>query len=175
MSRIILILFFMKKIFKVSLILFISFLFTDCASIVSKSKWPLEINTTPSGAKISITNRTGENVYEGKSPATVTLKSGSEFFKKESYVVKLSLDGYADKTINVTCDVNGWYFGNIVFGGIIGFLIIDPATGAMYKLDREKINESLIPSTASTDTPTLHIVDISSIPDELKNHLVLIQ
>ena len=27
--------------------------------------------------------------------------------------------------------MNGWYIGNILFGGLIGFLIVDPLTGAM--------------------------------------------
>ncbi|WP_174263189.1 CsgG/HfaB family protein [Citrifermentans bemidjiense] len=31
--------------------------------------------------------------------------------------------------------MNGWYWGNIVFGGVIGLLIVDPATGAMWKMD----------------------------------------
>jgi hypothetical protein len=30
--------------------------------------------------------------------------------------------------------MDGWYIGNILFGGVIGFLIVDPATGAMWKL-----------------------------------------
>jgi hypothetical protein len=31
--------------------------------------------------------------------------------------------------------MDGWYIGNILFGGLIGILIVDPLTGAMWKLD----------------------------------------
>ena len=31
--------------------------------------------------------------------------------------------------------LDGWYIGNIIFGGLLGILIIDPATGAMWRLD----------------------------------------
>ena len=30
--------------------------------------------------------------------------------------------------------MDGWYIGNIVFGGLIGWLVVDPASGAMWKL-----------------------------------------
>ena len=144
---------------------------SDCASIVSKSKWPLSINTTPTGAKIEITNRNGNLVYSGITPSTVTLKSSSDFFKRESYRVKLSLDGYYEKTVGVECDVNGWYIGNVVFGGLIGFLIVDPATGAMYKLEKSVINEALAPLTADINTPTLRVIDIKDIPQDLLPYL----
>lgn len=32
--------------------------------------------------------------------------------------------------------MDGWYWGNILFGGLIGMLAVDPATGAMYKLPK---------------------------------------
>ena len=31
--------------------------------------------------------------------------------------------------------MDGWYAGNILIGGLLGLLIIDPATGSMWKLD----------------------------------------
>ena len=42
--------------------------------------------------------------------------------------------------------VSGWYFGNLVFGGLIGMLIVDPLTGAMYNLEPKKIEQPLTPS-----------------------------
>ena len=41
-------------------------------------------------------------------------------------------------------EVDSWYFGNILFGGLIGMLIIDPATGAMWKLP-ENVSTDLSP------------------------------
>lgn len=146
-------------------------LLSSCATIVSKSNWPLTVNTNPSGAKIEITNSKGIAIYSGITPATLKLASGAGFFAKQSYKIKLTLDGYAEKIIPVECTLNGWYIGNLVFGGLIGFLIVDPASGAMYKLDTEYISESLVKVTAQTD-PSLNILDINKISPSMKNHLV---
>lgn len=152
-------------------------LFSSCASIVSKSNWPLTINTNPNGVNVEITNHKRIVVYKGNSPMTTKLKSAAGFFEKESYSVKLSMEGYQEKVIPVSCNLNGWYFGNILFGGLIGLLIVDPATGAMYRLDTETINETLTavtPSTASTE-PSLQILNINDIDDTMKQHLVSIK
>lgn len=53
---------------------------TSCASIVSKSSYPISINSTPSEAKITITDKKGIEVYRGNTPATLKLKAGSGFF-----------------------------------------------------------------------------------------------
>lgn len=78
------------------------------------------------------------------------LKSGAGFFSKESYTISLSLDGYETRKVNLECKVNGWYFGNLLIGGVIGMLIVYPATGAMYKLDNTGITENLSRSASAT-------------------------
>ncbi|HCA7379988.1 TPA: hypothetical protein MX316_006554, partial [Pseudomonas aeruginosa] len=45
--------------------------------------------------------------------------------------------GHADTVVNLKSGVSGWYWGNILIGGLIGMLIVDPATGAMYSLPDE--------------------------------------
>jgi hypothetical protein len=156
------------------LLIGIIFLFSSCASIVSKSSYPISINSTPSEAKIIITDKKGIEVYSGNTPATMKLKAGSGFFGKAHYQVKFEKDGYDTKTVPVHFKLDGWYFGNIVFGGLIGMLIVDPATGAMYKLDTEFLNETLIKTTASIDSQELKIFGINEIPSGWKEHLVLL-
>jgi len=125
------------------------FLFSSCASIVSKSTYPLSINSSPSNAKVSITDKKGKEIYLGNTPATVKLKAGAGFFSRAEYQVKFSSPGYDDKIVPITFKLDGWYFGNILFGGLLGMLIIDPATGAMWKIETEFLNETLSKSTAS--------------------------
>lgn len=55
---------------------------SGCASIVSKSNWPLSVNTSPNGAKVEITDKKGITVYSGNTPATISLRSGSGFFAR---------------------------------------------------------------------------------------------
>jgi len=84
------------------------------------------------------------------------------------------MDGYDEKVIPVEFAFNGWYIGNIVFGGLIGLLIVDPLTGAMYRLDMGSIHETLSKTTADAG-PSLKIMDINQIPDNWKDHLVVIK
>jgi hypothetical protein len=147
------------------------FLFSSCASIVSKSTYPLSINSSPSNAKVSITDKKGKEIYLGNTPATVKLKAGTGFFSKAEYQVKFSSPGYDDKIVPITFMLDGWYFGNLFLGGVLGMLIIDPATGAMWKIETEFLDETLSKSTASID-PEMKIMNINEIPENLKTHLV---
>ena len=147
------------------------FLFSSCASIVSKSTYPLSINSSPSNAKVSITDKKGKEIYLGNTPAIVKLKAGAGFFSKAEYQVKFSSPGYDDRIVPITFKLDGWYFGNLLLGGVLGMLIIDPATGAMWKIETEFLNETLSKSTASID-PEMKIMNINEIPENWKTHLV---
>ena len=149
-------------------------LITGCASIVSKSSYPISINSRPSEANISISNSKGIEIYSGNTPAVVNLKGSEGFFKKATYQVKFMKEGYNEKVVPVNFKIDGWYWGNIVFGGLIGMLIVDPASGAMYKLETEFLNETLTQSAANIDTSGLRIYAINEIPSSWKSHLVLL-
>ena len=125
-------------------------------------------------AKISIKDKKGIEIYTGNTPATLKLKSGAGFFSKARYQVTFEKVGYDKKVVPVEFKLNGWYFGNIIFGGPLGLLIIDPATGAMFKLETEFLNETLTKSVANVDTKELKLLDINNIPAEWKKHLILV-
>ena len=59
-----------------------------------------------------------------------------------------------------------------IFGGLIGMLIVDPATGAMWKIEESYINESLVPSQNAMAMPELKVIDINDVSVKLKEHLV---
>ena len=68
-----------------------------------------------------------------------------------------------------------WYIGgNILFGGILGWLIIDPATGAMWKLDTNEINVTLdTPKKESMIEPNkARIVLLDDVPLSLRDKMV---
>ncbi|MEO7306047.1 MAG: hypothetical protein ABIR78_03485 [Ferruginibacter sp.] len=151
-------------------------LFSSCATLFGHSSYAVLINSEPSGAIVNITNKKNKEIFNGQTPATVTLKSSAGFFSKAEYQVKISSTGYTEQIIPVTFTLNGWYFGNILIGGLVGMLIVDPLTGAMWKLESpQKINATLIKTTASTGTPMLRIVDIASIPESMRSDLVRIK
>lgn len=105
-----------------------------CATIIDGSSKPVSIQTNPSGAKFTISNREGQVISSGTTPQQITLKNGDGYFKKGEYTIKVSKPGYDDTTAEIHPNIAGWYFGNLLLGGAIGMLIVDPITGAMYKL-----------------------------------------
>ena len=108
---------------------------SGCASIVSKSQWPVTINSNPSGANVTIKNKRGMEMHKGATPMTITLPSSAGFFKPAAYQFAFEKEGYYPASASLSAGMNGWYIGNIIFGGLIGILIVDPATGAMWKLN----------------------------------------
>ncbi|MEP6879751.1 MAG: hypothetical protein ABI865_12980, partial [Nitrosospira sp.] len=86
-------------------------------------------------------------------------------------------EGFAEQTVIVDTKVNGWYIGgNLLFGGILGWLIIDPATGAMWKLDTNEINVTLDASKqgAVIGTNKARIVLLEDVPLSLRGKMVRI-
>lgn len=149
-------------------------LLNGCASIISDSKYPVSVSSSPMGANFEISNREGKVIHSGTTPGSVTLSSGAGYFKGETYSIAFRKDGFADKQTTLNTSLDGWYWGNLVFGGVLGMLIIDPATGAMYKLP-EATAATLAPITAelkATDGLTLMTVD--QVPEHLRDQLIQI-
>jgi|SRR5690606_33906794 hypothetical protein len=151
-----------------------AFLTSGCATIFGRSSYPVSINTNPAGAQISITDKKGTEVFKGISPATVKLKSSAGYFKKAEYQVKLNAPGHLEQVVPINYKLNGWYFGNILLGGLIGMLIVDPASGAMYKLDTPPINVQLARDGSASASPELRIININELSPELKQELTRI-
>lgn len=165
-----------KTIFTLSLLAVAApILLTNCATILGKSSYPMSINAKPAGADLSVTDKKGKEIYKGTCPATVSFKSGAGFFSRAEYQVRISAKGYSEQIIPVNFKVNGWYFGNLLLGGFLGMLIVDPATGAMWKMETQPISTTLAKQNALTMTPSLEVIDIHSISAEMKAQLVRIK
>jgi hypothetical protein len=115
-------------------VLAVALLSTGCASIVGKSVFPVTINSDPSGSDILIKDEKGQEIFAGKTPTTVTLDAGEAYFHAKSYQVHFSKAGYGSHQAVIRAQLSGWYIGNVLFGGLIGWLIVDPITGKMWKL-----------------------------------------
>jgi len=156
------------------IVLAIGLLMPGCASIVSKSSYPVSINSNPQGAELVIKNRKGKEIYNGVTPATVKLDASSSYMKGEKYTVSFNAFGYHEQTVNIGSKLDGWYGANLFIGGIIGWFIVDPLTGAMFKLDDTPVNVTLQKAAVETNA-TINIIDINSQPeDNINNNLVQI-
>jgi len=111
---------------------------TSCATIVGLG--PMEKvhieSTGTSIADFTITNRDGQQVAAGQAPMTIKLPAGSSYMQPERYTIHYSKPGFYPTYQIIEATINPWYFGNIVFGGVVvGMLIVDPLTGAMWRLE----------------------------------------
>lgn len=129
----------MKQLLTIAAILSL----TGCATIFTGSRHPLTINTVPDAASVKITDIDRKEVFTGTTPTTVKLRKSAGYFQRQEYTVLLQKDGYQDKTIPVNFKLGGWYFGNIVIGGAIGMVAVDPATGGMWHSRTKVINDTL--------------------------------
>jgi len=170
----------MNTILKTSLALFFGVL-TGCATIMGTETHHMPISSTPSDAVILITDEKGVEIFRGNTPTTVTLKkSDGTYFGKKSYNVIVSKSGFNSQMIPVKGSPNGWYVaGNLVFGGLIGYLIVDPLSGKMYNLSPDSINTNL-PSSANTSHNNkatnggITVMLIEQVPTHLRGRMQLI-
>ena len=138
--------------------------FYGCATIVSKSNYPITVSTDPDKASVVIVDEHDIPLFTGKSPVAVKLKAGRGYFARSSYKIKISKEGYETQIIPVKFKLKGWYFGNLLLGGFIGLLIVDPLTGAMWKIDQDYFVANLEKSGSKAATEaSLHIKLLSEV------------
>ena len=120
-------------------------LLVSCATLASKKPVPLAITSNPTGAKVVVSNPAGKVLHEGSTPTSVTLPASAGPYQAASYNLVFSKKGYPTKTVVLKAGINPWYAGNLPMpGGAFGMLVVDPLTGAMWKLD-EKVCGNLSP------------------------------
>ena len=89
----------------------LTLLVSSCATIVSGSKQNVKFTSNPSTATIFI-----DEVEVGKTPFEIKLA------RKSEHSVLIKLEGYQTYETKLTKKFNGWYIGNILFGGLIGII-----------------------------------------------------
>lgn len=145
-------------------------LLSSCASIVSRASRDVSIQSNPSGLSFAVIDAEGETIHTGTTPQVVSLSARGGYFKPAKYSVQVKKAGKVVGTHQVTAGINGWYFGNILIGGLIGMLIVDPLTGAMYRLPGEITVDTT--ATASASERTLTIASIDTLTSEQRASLV---
>ena len=165
-----------KRISWLSSLSCILLLVASCASIIGKSVYPVAITSKPDQADITIVDETGKTVFAGKTPTTVSLSTKAGYFQGKDYTVTFSKPGYAKQTAQIKRGVSGWYIaGNLVFGGLIGWLIVDPLTGAMWTLPDET-TATLSPQMSMQHSDvSMQVVLLDDVPNSLRSKMVRVQ
>lgn len=107
-----------------SALLSVSALLSGCATVVSGTDQSIQVDSTPSNAIVML---------NGNQRGTTPLKLNIQRNAKNA-TVQLNLQGFESKEITLKKTTNGWIWGNILLGGIIG-VAVDAATGAMYSFE----------------------------------------
>ena len=116
----------------IACLLLVLALISGCATLFGQSDQTFVVTSVPPGAQVAVTDQ-GRPVFAGTTPTTVTLpKSDGHYFGAQDYVFVFSKPTYCPQSRIIKPGVSGWYFGNILLGGIIGMLIVDPWNGGMY-------------------------------------------
>lgn len=148
-----------------------------CASIVSTNLRQVTVRSTPDDAEVVVIDEKGEEIQRARTPTTLTLKTGRAYFHGHNYTIVIRKEGYEDRSIQVSSRINGWYWGNIIFGGLIGLLIVDPLTGNMWSLSPLEIDATLEQRTAAAGRGdlTLTVMLLRDVPDDLRTKMVRIK
>lgn len=148
---------------------------SGCASIMGKSgPQSIRISSTPGQAEVVIIDQSsGERVFEGKTPTIVPLQKKQGYFSGKKYTVTISKEGYQPQEVEIRPRAGGWYlFGNLVFGAFLGWLIVDPATGAMWTLTPDKVHEDLSAHASSKVDSGVKVVLLEDVPVEMRGSMV---
>lgn len=117
---------------------------SGCASIVNGTRQSVSIFASPAGSRVTIYDSSGSVVTAQATPCTLKLKRGSGFFSSGEYRVQIEHEGYTPAIVTISGSLGGWYIvGNFFIGGLIGWLIVDPLTGAMWTLSPTTVNANL--------------------------------
>jgi hypothetical protein len=151
-----------------------SLFLSSCATIVSSRQVPTAIDSSPSKMAFKVVDQNGVVVTQGVTPSTATLNRSSGYFQPGKYTIEISKNGKVVGKETVSAGINGWYFGNILLGGLIGMVIVDPLSGAMYRMP-ENVTVSTASMTAfHRPVGNLQIVDIASLTSSQRSKLVRI-
>ncbi|MBX2818988.1 MAG: PEGA domain-containing protein [Rhodothermaceae bacterium] len=118
----------------ISSILSVSFfvaVLSGCGTIKHGTSQDLMIQSSPSGAMVMVNGK-----EYGKTPVSVSLSR-----KTKHTAVTVTMPGYQSFQTALSRKLSGWS----VLGGPIG-LLIDDATGGMYKLSPDQLNVQLMPT-----------------------------
>ena len=123
----------------------LAILISGCASIVDGGNKTVQVTSNPPGAQFAVYNSSGKFIITQTTPAIVTLPRSDGWFVPASYKLICDKEGYHSDESHIRAILSPWYFGNIIFGGLIGIVIVDPATGAMWVLNKKEVNFDLSP------------------------------
>jgi hypothetical protein len=132
----------MKKLLTLALLVT-----TGCASIVHQTTQQIAVASDPPGAAVTVACGDVSNDPKLVTPTVVTVHRKPAFC-----MIQVNKAGYATGEAHLSRELSGWYVGNLLVGGIIGF-IVDGANGAMWTRSPGKVELTLKPTDPAPPAP----------------------
>ena len=124
-------------------VLILLFIVAGCATILQPGPDRIPVDSIPmKGAKIYL-----DGQLVATTPATIDVP------RKSECVIRIEMDGYEPIVIDRDKNVNGWFFGNLLIGGVIG-ITVDLITHNQGGYSEEPIVVELKAKTASGEVKT---------------------
>jgi len=129
---------------------------SGCALLTHGRSQLVGIMSEPPSAKVTV-----DGQVFGSTPVYVKLE------RKYDHTVEIELEGFLPYKGSLTRKVTGWVWGNIFFGGIIG-LVVDHATGAIYRLEPWQLAATLSRDSESLrqSKDAIHIILVPKAQDD---------
>lgn len=115
---------------------------SGCATIMAGGPDQVPVSTNPPGATVFV-----DNMPVGTTPTMVTLDR-----EHSGGVIRIEMAGFMPITIVRAKSINGWFWANLCFGGILG-IVIDLVTGDVKAFDDRPIQLGLTPAYGPAGGP----------------------
>ena len=134
----------------VSVLFAVTFL-GGCASVVSGDVERVRVITYPSEAVVTVTDDRGYLLYKGVTPANISMRKSPGFFERQDFNMLIERERYESVYMALQGVTSSWYVaGNALLLptgiGLLGWLVIDPYTGAMWTYEPHHVELNLLPS-----------------------------
>jgi len=143
----------------------VAFLASSCATIVGGGgKQQVTFQSEPVGATVTVQGK-----VMGTTPLTVTVP------RAKNMAVVIEKEGYKPFTTQLSTRLNGWFWGNIVIGGLLGSTT-DGASGAIHEYSPDQYFVTLVATapygvqpSATRDIKLLIVGSGSEVRKQLAN------
>ncbi len=109
-----------------------SLFLAGCATLIKGSSEVVNFTSSPAKAEVYV-----DGIFKGNTPMQLKLES------KKTYTIEFRLSEFESQTVILTNSVQAGYVVLDVIFGLVP-VIVDVATGAWYKLDRDHVHLEMV-------------------------------
>lgn len=139
-----------RKTASLLLLLSLVLVSTGCASILSGGPSWLGVETKPENIKIRLVGLQNGETINNTTPCRIELNRNSD------YKLTIETPNYQSEEVIIRRHIQGWFFGNILLGGIVG-MVIDAASSNMWDHNQHLIDLDLTSLETAPEKISLYL------------------